>query len=453
MVKKNKMSFRKGAASFYMVAFSTLILVIIVASFAAIIISAVIRASNDDLSQSAYDSALAGIEDAKLAYYNYRACIEQGAVSAVSKPTGDGPLTCSEIIWYMEHPDCDMVAHILGRIGKDESSADTGGVMIQETSSGKNNMQQAYTCVKIETKLSDIKTTLTETNPMRVVRVKLVDTEADKIKEVVVGWSAREGGTAFTNIRNNLVKFANGSNVAIPPVLAVGLVQTSENFALDQFDRVVNINGESGTDRGTVFLVPTDNLEMAKTSKTDNYKGIYDSTTGKNIVSSDEIVKSNDRTVKNVPYVAYCDDDGCAATMKLPSVIYDYASNKRNDDTFMFVLSIPYGGPQTDITLRFYCDKTDTACGEIVVNGTTEGSNQAMLEGVQVNIDSTGRANNLYRRIEARLDPTDVNFPQLLYAVELLDEGANKLLDKNIPVTSEYSDWDYGYNLDKLRAK
>ncbi len=78
MVKKNKMSFKKGAASFYMVAFSTLILVIIVASFAAIIISAVIRASNDDLSQSAYDSALAGIEDAKLAYYNYRACIEQG---------------------------------------------------------------------------------------------------------------------------------------------------------------------------------------------------------------------------------------------------------------------------------------------------------------------------------------------------------------------------------------
>ena len=64
--------FRKGAASFYIVAISTLILLIVAMSFAAVIIYEVTRTSNDDLSQSAYDSALAGVEDAKLAFYNYR---------------------------------------------------------------------------------------------------------------------------------------------------------------------------------------------------------------------------------------------------------------------------------------------------------------------------------------------------------------------------------------------
>ena len=64
---RKKIKNKKGAASFYIVAFSTLIMVIIAASFAAIIISEVTRTSNDDLAQSAYDSALAGVEDAKLA--------------------------------------------------------------------------------------------------------------------------------------------------------------------------------------------------------------------------------------------------------------------------------------------------------------------------------------------------------------------------------------------------
>ena len=65
---------KEGAASFYVVAFSTLVLMIIATSFAAIIISEVTRTMNDDLSQSAYDSAMAGIEDAKLAFYNYQNC-------------------------------------------------------------------------------------------------------------------------------------------------------------------------------------------------------------------------------------------------------------------------------------------------------------------------------------------------------------------------------------------
>ena len=88
-MKKIVMRFREGAASFYVVAFATLVFVIIAVSFAAVVVAEMVRTSNADLSQSAYDSALAGIEDAKLAFYNYQMCKEQGNFAI--EPTGDGP--------------------------------------------------------------------------------------------------------------------------------------------------------------------------------------------------------------------------------------------------------------------------------------------------------------------------------------------------------------------------
>ena len=112
--------FRKGAASFYIVSFSTLILVIIAASFATVIISEVTRSSNDDLSQSAYDSALVGVEDAKIAFANYQRCIESGHTQATS--IGDSnTVDCGSMITWMESPDCDMVGHMSGRLAPNQS--------------------------------------------------------------------------------------------------------------------------------------------------------------------------------------------------------------------------------------------------------------------------------------------------------------------------------------------
>ncbi|MBR3230667.1 hypothetical protein IKF73_01385 [Candidatus Saccharibacteria bacterium] len=456
---KQKTKFKKGAASFYVVAFSTLILVIIVASFAAIIISAVIRASNDDLSQSAYDSALAGIEDAKLAYYTYQRCKERGATARRPVVGSNDGLTCDNIVWYMENDsdNCDMVAHILGRIGTDKSSAETGGVLIQETSvgGGNNNMQQAYTCVKIKMDLEDYRTTLTATNPTRVIRVKLNGTAvADDIESVVITWKETDGEkvrTRFSNINNGQVNFAEIDDVATPPVISVGLVQTSNSFTLTDFDKVT----DGTTDRGTVFFVPTNDLEVAKDSSghPDNYIGISNET-GLNTLNAGAFVKSNDRTVKNLPYVVYCNEGGeCVVKMNLPKV-FDESGNspERNDDTFAFVASLPYGGPSTDIVLKFYCSAANL-CGYVIVDGEKQVANQARLEGVQINIDSTGRANDLYRRVEARLDNPVLPYP--LYGLELLGEnsGSTELLDKDMAVTSEHSASSYESSLQTLTAK
>ena len=140
MIRK-EYRFKKGAASFYMVAFSTLILLVVATSFAAIIVSEVTRTANDDLAQSAYDSALAGVEDAKLAFYSYQKCLEQGATET-EIDDNKNEVTCGEIIHYMNNPDCDMVANILGRYGNNPEPG--GEVMIEESVGSGNKRNRSW---------------------------------------------------------------------------------------------------------------------------------------------------------------------------------------------------------------------------------------------------------------------------------------------------------------------
>ena len=58
---------KKGVASLYAVVFATILFGVITLSFVRIILSEARQSDDDELSQSAYDSALAGVEDAKRA--------------------------------------------------------------------------------------------------------------------------------------------------------------------------------------------------------------------------------------------------------------------------------------------------------------------------------------------------------------------------------------------------
>ncbi|MBQ3474019.1 hypothetical protein IJH24_01135 [Candidatus Saccharibacteria bacterium] len=467
-MEKGKMKAKKGAASFYIVAFSTLILVIIAASFTAVVLSEMARSANDDLSQSAYDSALAGIEDAKLAFYNYQKCLSLNKKEGTIRP--DNVVECEEIIYWVNHPDdgsgCDMVAKILGRISEDDSKE----VMIEESSGGAaggtNNLQQAYTCVKINKTPSDYRATLTEANTTKVVQVKLGTDEkgnqihANEIDKVVVNWFAEEDRRSASNGRfqprfSNISGSGSSAKVlfpalkssdtalAVPPMISVSLVQTAKDFLFDDF--TVTATSPARTNRGTVFLVPTDDATMASGSLEDNYVGIYNQTEKKNIITKSQMVKSNNRAVKNLPLVTYCDvnisEFACSATMELPNVI-NGEDDGRSDETFTFVVSLPYGQPDTSFSLEFYC-KSSRPCGKEVVaseGGSTTVQKPVTLDGMQIEIDSTGRANNLYRRVGARLDVGDSYFPYPLYALELLGSGDN-LLEKVNSVTCEYQSW------------
>ena len=210
-MRRNR-KFKKGAASFYIVAFSTLILMILATSFAAVIISEITRTSNDDLSQSAYDSAMAGVEDAKLAFYSYRNCVAQGdAMNA----------ECRGIVDKMNEQDCDMVSDILGR-----TTVEGGGVIIQETNVS-NNMQQAYTCVEIDDSLEEYASSLSTSNMIDVIEPKFDDgVTAAQIGEIQVNWYEDQGKVKTYADYSNPITFQSDSDkIPNPPVLFVAVLQ------------------------------------------------------------------------------------------------------------------------------------------------------------------------------------------------------------------------------------
>lgn len=443
-----KYSFKKGAASFYIVAFATLILMIIAISFASVIISEVTRTSNDDLAQSAYDSALAGIEDAKLAFSNYQKCISQGATA--KEPVEGNPLDCSAIVWYMENPDCKMVGNILGRRTDDELTE----VAIQESNNAGNNMQQFYTCVKIKTELIDYRTTLSPTNQIRVIKAQFAEgTDVTRIKKLRLSWfsdeNAKNTNFNYTNFQNGEVTFPITGPVipkSQPPVISLAMIQTASTFEMEDFD----ITRGSTTDRGMLFLVPTDDVIAAGKSVENNYSAGYSETNGKNYIDQSGFLKSNDKVTKNLPYAVYCPEDSgndfaCTVDIDLPEPV----GGARSSETFFFVVGLPYGEPATDVALEFLCADDDW-CSETVIEKIEEDgsiteetthTNIATLEGVQIEIDSTGRANNLYRRVKSRLQNADAYDLSIMGPLELLgkNDSSNPLLKKNFATTCEWN--------------
>ena len=139
---------------------------------------------------------------------------------------------------------------------------------------------------------------------------------------------------------------------------------------------------------------------------------------GTNTLSRNQVIaagksnKTNDSgvPVANTPFQINCthNEFACSVTLDLsgePS-FFEAGGNA------MLVVSLPYGDIVTDfaVTLR-------DASGNIIP-----------FENVQISVDSTGRGNQLLRRVESRLDPADIFFPYPQYEVELSGTDEESLL-------------------------
>ena len=465
-MKKTKV--KQGAASFYVVAFSTLILLIVVASFTALVIAQITRSSNDDLSQSAYDSALAGVEDAKLAYYSYENCVSQGATA--KEPSANATaLSCGEIIWLVENApdDCDAVAKILGRTVVQDDDGNVIGVSVDEATGnvgggGENNMQQAYTCTKLQSSLKDYRTTLSSANPMKAVNVKIDnmgrdDITVNSIKKIKVSWGSdlNASDVKMSNLVSGQVKYRKVTSTtpaANPPTIAIAIVQAEREFTMS--DLTVAKNGR--TDRGMVYLTPVTTSGRSTDSVADNYNGTsygYDASAKMNLskIAASSLVKSNNQVRENLPFGVSCPNVGvsdfaCSAMIELPEPVDSNGDGVavRDEDNFTVAMLLPYGAP-TDVMLEFFC-ADGKACGvekSITEDGNTETSvSQINLKGMQVGIDSTGRANDLFRRVDTRIENSGSSAISIMGPLELFgykDDGDTEdvSLEKNYAVQSE----------------
>ena len=131
----------------------------------------------------------------------------------------------------------------------------------------------------------------------------------------------------------------------------------------------------------------------------------------------------------------YCPENAntefaCSVSIEIPQPV----GGERNEDTFIFVVSLPYQKPDTDFALEVCSDEV---CSTESYSTQDEATNDKLqLKNVQTSIDSTGRANELYRRVEVRVEQKDIYFPYPEYAIQLL-KGSGVSLDKNIITTHE----------------
>lgn len=419
---------RKGVASLYIVIFTTLILGIITLSFMRIILSEATQTSHNDLSQSAYDSALAGVEDAKVALLQYHDCLSAGHIADPSASVG----TCGYIVHQMQtgiaEDSCDTVAKTLGRtmeIRTDDTTtqvSDSGGeVIIQETqesteSGNSADMLQAYTCVKLSEELPDYRTTLNSDN-----RVRIIPLRSDRINEVKslrISWfsdiNRANAGTVFG--ASNL---GDASNRYAPPIITVQLLQADVTFGYADFAATRN-SGSANTDRATLYMVPKEGNDNDGRLDSNFISAIEFAATNDKAPS----VKINNNTYTNGPREITCPRDtgdrlfSCIATVEMPNTFW---GGERNQGATFLVVTLPYGQPTTDISIEL-C--TTTRCYDSDNNLTT-----AAFTGVQARVDSTGRANDLYRRVETRVELVDVYYPFPEFAIEAnSDDGTGDII-------------------------
>lgn len=364
---------KKGIASFYVVAFSTLILLVIVVSFASLVVSQMTRSSNADLSQSAYDAAMAGVEDAKMAYMNYLNC-----------KRGSGGDNCNTAIKKIEDekPTCNMVSEILGR--------DNGVVAVTENNTS-NNMQQYYTCVKIYNNPTEQQNTVSAYQP---TVFKPVFSSDEEIKLIKIQWGEE------------------GDRISSLPKLSVSVIQAPESFGADSFTFPYQVGEEPSTEQrtnmGTVFLEPCKEDCNGKT------------------VTYDKLVKSNDKVSLNLPFKVTC-ESRCAATIELIDNINEgYNNGEWNSEAFEVIVT-GYEGENEQVTISYCAEAEDDTCSE----------EKAVPISNQFIVDSTGRANDLFKRVRVVLDVEGVDGTTVAGPL-MLGEGG---LYKNFSVSTEHSEW------------
>ena len=350
---------KNGEVSLFVVIFSTLLLTIVTVSFIRIMLNNQQQASTIDLSQSAYDSAQAGVEDAKRAILYY-----QSVCGDPSKTT-----KCDEA--KLAAPKCNASVNLLSDISAPGGPSSAKEIQVQNGSTG-NSLDQAYTCTTIAYDTKDYVNTLTKDSSDTIPLLGVVNPSdpLDTFDTVQISWfkstdyPSNLALSIPTVLPNNIPLSANWVQNK-PPVLRAQLIQYGSNgFSLNELN---DINGSGESNSNTLFLYPTTTVGTTGAFATDSR-----------------------RASPGSPYLVNCNTTNIyACTVKLP------LPKPVHDGTRTAFLRI--GALYNQATFQVQLIKSGS-----VVN----------FNGVEPTIDSTGRANDLFRRVQARVKlSSDFTYP------------------------------------------
>lgn len=385
----SKLKKQEGAVSLFIVVFSAIIITIIAVSYTRIMVSDQQQATAADLSQSAYDSAQAGVEDAKRALLRYQDICNQHGNTSVQCNTAKAQVDSSTTASLACNASVITLNDVRDVVVNDEVPV--------KTSTTSSSLNQAYTCVKINLQTPNYLGLLTN-NESNLVPIKGTTT----IDRVKIEWfDAQDVDASFSS---NISLLSSGTPLIAqatwpsnrPPIMRLQIMNLdgdASGFTLDQ----LNNNGAL-TYSNTLFLYPNSG-NSAQT--------IADFSTDARRTYIAGARPTATRCLTNIAAGGYA----CSMTLRLPAPV------SVNDMTFLRVSSM-YNKANYRITLQS--------------GGTTVNFN-----GVQPEIDSTGRANDLFRRVKSRVEMSNVNFPYPEAAVDITGS-----LCKNFWVTD--STVDYG---------
>lgn len=359
--------FKKGSVSLFMVVFSTLLVTIIGISFTRIMLKEYQRAVDSDLNQSAYDSALAGVEDAKRALLKYtqKICAQSDRRD------------CNKLLPLLDGSDCDVVHKIF----HGDAPVD-GETLIKSSDGADSDLEQAYTCVKINYYTSDYKRDLNAGEKAIIpLRAK------EKIDKIRFSWFSKT--VDYKDLSLNLNGL--GNSLTFPGRLEEGSDVTPPVIELQHLKY---LKDETNA-KGVLFLRPSDGSDGETEIK--------------------RVIKNQTAPIKRVK----CKSEGtdgyaCSETIKLLETI------PRNDDQNFIRVNPIYKG--TSFKIEFINNK------DKVIE----------MNGIQPEIDSNGRANDIYRRVKARVEFIDDHSIQPDAGVVVIDD-----VKKNFQISHEiYSDLD-----------
>ncbi len=468
------MKTRKGAASIYIVIFTTTLLGIIALSFVRLMLAESLRTTNYNLSQSAYNSALAGIEDAKIVLLRYQSCINNGAYASGGGKTGTNCQIYKDL--FGSYDAASTTSQSCSVVGKLLHPSQSGGNEKETLIQTRDNydtgtIDQAYTCVKIAAYTEDFLATLSSKNPTKLVPLRSDSDESQtSINRIQIQWfddqnylDVADGdgfikdeysgfwkkgnktdltGTTVSNVGNYALaskdELGNGfsESVIVPPAIQATLIQTSNAFTMGQFYASEGTSNTSKTNRGTLMFRPTSNKDMSffnsrKLSTLEN--GNHS-----NMLPQNALAYSANKSY-NTPMDIYCQPNdstwgnyACSADFYVPSPIGD---GSRNMSTSFLVLNLPYGGPQTDVSVKMLSCKNPSDPINSMIDASTPNCKVVYFANVQPMVDSTGRANDLFRRVESRIELADTNFPIANYALAMTDPTSKYGITKDYYAT------------------
>lgn len=377
---------QSGAVSLFVVIFAALLMTVVTVSFIQLMVNDQKQAAANDLSQSAYDSAQAGVEDAKRLLLLDQACkngtaasgVDCSAVEAALAPVAGTPET-----------DCDALARgkVVGEIGKE--------TIVQQTpDDGAKALDQAYTCVKITPNTENYRGQLAMNESTMIPLIGVGD-----FNQIELSWFSKDDVAAGTNTATmpvdsrKLPPVGDRWGETTPALMRAQLIQASPNFKLSDLD-----DSQSGqSNANTLFLYPRNgvgvDLEFINDARRSGTNDLQDVKCSLNF---------------SALYL-------CSTKIKLP----DPRDGGANNRMAYLRLSTLYNA--SHFMVKLY--NTDT------------GSSLVRFKGVQPQVDSTGRANDMFRRVQALVELKGV----VTYPEAAVDIAGN--LCKNFLVTDDVADY------------